>query len=189
MADGSSATLAERIKSWDAEIRSSQTHYTNLVAARASRTAQKLAEEVELSELKSELEVLTAQQSVTIQAIALEKTSAGKESQQQQLDEINRQIDEKNEEIAAQENVISDLQSEIDQYAEDIEAVVDRLSISKYFTAAEQKILNLYLIEGGSSRGNFCCNRCRYVCVGNIIYFARWGVDYRSRYCKSYAEW
>lgn len=148
VADGSSATLAERIKSWDAEIRSSQTHYTNLVAARASRTAQKLAEEVELSELKSELEVLTAQQSVTIQAIALEKTSAGKESQQQQLDEINRQIDEKNEEIAAQENVISDLQSEIDQYAEDIEAVVDRLSISKYFTAAEQKILNLYLIEG-----------------------------------------
>ena len=101
VADGSSATMAERIKSWDAEIRSNQTHYTNLVAARASRTAQKLAEEVALSELKSELEVLTAQQSVTIQAIALEKTSAGKESQQQQLDEINRQIDEKNDSMTA----------------------------------------------------------------------------------------
>ena len=94
------------------------------------------------------MEVLTAQQSVTIQAIALEKNICRQESQQQQLDEINRQIDEKNEEIAGQEEVISDLQSEIDQYAEDIEAVVDRLSISKYFTAAEQKILNLYLIEG-----------------------------------------
>lgn len=148
VAEGSTITLAERIKNWNADIKSSQVHYTNLVAARASRTAQKLAEEAELSSLKSELEVLTAQQSVTIQAIALEKTSAGKASQQEQLDEINRQIDEKKSEISAQEAVISRLQSEIDQYMDDIEAIVDTLSISKYFTAAEQKILNLYLIEG-----------------------------------------
>ena len=146
--EGSTVTLAERVKSWNAAIKSNQTHYTNLVAARASRTAQRLAEEATLASLKSELEVLTAQQSVIIQAIALESTSAGKQSQEQQLADINRQIENKNAEIKSQEAVISGLQAQIDQYAADIKKIVDQLAISKYFTSEEQKILNLYLIEG-----------------------------------------
>lgn len=153
--DGSAAKLSDRVKSWDASIRSNQGHYTNLVAARASKTAQKLAEDVTLADLKSELEVLTAEQSVIIQAIALETTVAGKATQQQNLSNKTAEIDRKKAEIASQEAVIAGLQAEIDQYAGDIQAVVNQLAFSKYFTEAEQKILNLYLIEGEAAEETF----------------------------------
>lgn len=153
--EGSAVKLAERVKSWDALIRSNQGYYTNLVAARASKTAQKLAEEVTLADLKSELEVLTTEQSVIIQAIALETTEAGKATQQKNLSDKTAEIDRKKEEIASQEAVIADLQDEIDQYAGDIQAVVNQLAFSKYFTEAEQKILNLYLIEGDTTEETF----------------------------------
>lgn len=153
--EGSTVKLAERVKSWDALIRSNQGYYTNLVAARASKTAQKLAEEVTLADLKSELEVLTTEQSVIIQAIALETTEAGKATQQKNLSDKTAEIDRKKEEIASQEAVIADLQDEIDQYAGDIQAVVNQLAFSKYFTEAEQKILNLYLIEGDTTEETF----------------------------------
>lgn len=153
--EGSTVKLAERVKGWDALIRSNQGYYTNLVAARASKTAQKLAEEVTLADLKSELEVLTTEQSVIIQAIALETTEAGKATQQKNLSDKTAEIDHKKEEIASQEAVIADLQDEIDQYAGDIQAVVNQLAFSKYFTEAEQKILNLYLIEGDTTEETF----------------------------------
>ena len=155
IAEGSTVTLVERVKSWNAAIKSNQTHYTNLVAARASRTAQRLAEEVTLASLKGDLEVLTTQQSVIIQTMALESTAAGKTSQQQQLTEINEKISAKNSEIEAQETVIANLQAEIDRYTTDIQGVVEQLSISKYFTKAEQKILNHYLIEGEAAEETF----------------------------------
>lgn len=153
--EGSTVKLAERVKGWNALIRSNQGYYTNLVAARASKTAQKLAEEVTLADLKSELEVLTTEQSVIIQAIALETTEAGKATQQKNLSDKTAEIDRKKEEIASQEAVIADLQDEIDQYAGDIQAVVNQLAFSKYFTEAEQKILNLYLIEGDTTEETF----------------------------------
>lgn len=155
VADGSAATLADRVNSWNTEIRSNQTHYTNLVAARASRTAQRLAEEVTLASLKSELEVLTTEQSVIIQAIALETTEAGRAAQQENLSNKNAEIDNKNAEIVAQDAVIANLQDEIDRYASDIKAITERLAFSKYFTSAEQKILNLYLIEGEAAEETF----------------------------------
>lgn len=153
--EGSTVKLAERVKGWDALIRSNQGYYTNLVAARASKTAQKLAEEVTLADLKSELEVLTTEQSVIIQAIALETTEAGKATQQKNLSDKTAEIDRKKEEIASQEAIIADLQDEIDQYAGDIQAVVNQLAFSKYFTEAEQKILNPYLIEGDTTEETF----------------------------------
>lgn len=155
IAEGSTVTLAERVKSWNTAIKSNQTHYANLVAVRASRTAQRLAEEVTLASLKGDLEVLITQQSVIIQAMALESTAAGKASQQQQLAKINEKISAKNAEIEGQEAVIANLQAEIDLYATDIQGVVDQLSISKYFTKAEQKILNYYLIEGEAAEETF----------------------------------
>lgn len=153
--EGSTVTLSERVKSWNAEIKSNQNHYTNLVAVRASKTAQRLAEEATLASLNSDLEVLIAQQSTIIQAIALETTSAGKATQQKNLEKINDQISAKNAEIEVQEAVIANLQAEIDQCAADIKGITEQLAISKYFTTAEQKILNLYLIEGEAADETF----------------------------------
>ena len=51
--------------------------------------------------------------------------------------------------------MIANLQAEIDRYTTDIQGVVEQLSISKYFTKAEQKILNHYLIEGEAAEETF----------------------------------
>ena len=144
----SNVTLADRVRSWQVQIAAKQTYYSGLVAARSSLTAQKLVMDAELTELNGELDSLTAQQSVTIQAIALEKTSQGKNTQQAKLNEINSQITAKNNEIANQESRIKTLEKDIASYNTSISAVNKELGYNYYFTDAERKILNQYLIEG-----------------------------------------
>jgi hypothetical protein len=148
-------TLAEKVQSWELAVRNRQPYYTGLVSARASKTAQRLAEEATLTDLNSDLESLQAQQSVVIQSFALETTDTGKAKRQKELDNINDEISTKKSEIADQESKIADLQSEIDRYAEDITAVNEELAMEKYFTAAELKVLNLYLIEGDLTEETF----------------------------------
>lgn len=154
-AGGSKTTLAEKYLQWQQSIQANQPYYTGLIGARASKSAQKLAGDVHLTELKGELETLLAQQSVTIQALALETTEEGKAARQAELDEINEKIEAQNGEIGAQEEEIETLQGEIDGYTEDISSVVGSLSLSNYFTDAEFAILNQYLIEGEVTEETF----------------------------------
>lgn len=76
------------------------------MSLQASTNARLLSEQAKLTDLNGELESLIGQQSVTIQAIAMETTEAGKQSQQKVLDSINEQIAAKRKEISAQEAVI-----------------------------------------------------------------------------------
>ena len=153
--DGSTELLSDRVREWMTEVRGRQQYYTGLVAARASRSARKLAEEVNLGTLNGELETLTVQQSVIIQAMALETTESGKQSQQEQLDSINAQITAKKQEIADKEAEIAALEGEMADYLSDIQAVNKELGISQYFTQDEQKVLNHYLVEGDMTEETF----------------------------------
>lgn len=85
-----SGSLADKWRSWQRSILNNQALYKGLVGMRASATARLLTEQAALTELNGELEDLINQQSITIQALAMETTEAGKESQQQLLDEINK---------------------------------------------------------------------------------------------------
>lgn len=142
-----SQLLSDRVRQWQLEIAERQQYYIGVTSSRASLTAQRLSAEANLTDLKGELENLTAQQSVTIQAISLETTAAGKQKQQANLDRINAQITSKKDEINAQENGIDSLQKEIDRYANDIRQITGELSFSSYFTQEEQKVLNQFMIE------------------------------------------
>lgn len=148
-------TLAERVKNWQTAIQNRQQYYTSLIAARASKTAQKMAEIAALTDLNNELESLQAQQSIIIQSIALETTSSGKVAQQAKLDEINTKIATKQADISNQQSKINNLQSEIDRYADDIVAVNNELALGKYFSPDELQVLNLYLIEDDISEETF----------------------------------
>lgn len=151
----SSKTLAEKVLTWNKEIKNNQAYYTGLVAARSSKSAQKLAEEVQLTTLKGELDTLTAQQSVIIQAIAMETTDSGKKAQQKKLDKINEEIEAKNEEIARQNLTIDEIQAAMERYIEDIKKVNQALSFTSYFTEEEQDVLNNYMIEDTVSEETF----------------------------------
>ena len=153
--ENSTALLSDKVRKWKAEIKAQQSYYTGLVSARAAKSGQKLAEEVALTEKKGALETLTAQQSVTIQALAMETTEDGKRAQQVKLDEINGKIDAKKAEISAQEAGIKAIQADMDGYAERIKAVTAALSVTGYFTQEERNILNHFMVEGDVTEETF----------------------------------
>ena len=154
------AALASKWEQWQKDFLEMQPLYISLVGLRASATAQLLSEKATLTELNAELTDLTNQQSVTIQQLAIEFTDAGKQSQQELLDQINAQIAAKKEEIAAQEAKIEELDETINgeddgSYVSRIQDIVNTLAIDKYFTAEEHSILSKYFIEQDLTEDTF----------------------------------
>lgn len=144
--------LADKWQAWQRSIQNNRSLYEGLSALRASATSQLVIAETQLTELNNELENLTGQQNTTVQALALEITDEGKNSQQQLLDDINAKLVDKRREIAAQEVQISEIKSLLDSnnpqsYTAQIATIVAELGIKNYFTDEEYRILSHYFIE------------------------------------------
>lgn len=150
-----SPELAQRIDVWQAQIAAKKEYYTGLISLRASETAQKIALQAELTDLNGELETLTAQQSITIQAIALETTAEGIAAQQALLDEINTKIAAKKTEISDKEQEIEDAETAIAGYNADILSLNGTLSYETFFTEEERLTLDQFLIEDTVSEESF----------------------------------
>ncbi len=144
--------LAEKWTAWQRSIRNNREYYKGLTALRASATARLLAAKAALTDLKGELDSLRGQQSVTIQALALETTEDGRAYQQRLLDELNRQIREKETEYNEQQEAIRELEAlldpeEPDSYAARIVKLTGELAFEAYFTKDEQEKLSKFFIE------------------------------------------
>lgn len=152
--------LASKWGEWQRSILNQQAYYRGLTGLRASATARLMAEQAALTDLKGELETLTAQQSVIIQALAMETTSEGKAYQQALLDDINGKISAKKKEVTTQDSVVTSLENELDpdnpsSYGAQIQAVVKELSISNYFTQDEYEALSNFFIEQDVTEDTF----------------------------------
>lgn len=144
--------LAEKWQAWQQSIINNRMHYEGLISLRSSATARILTEQAKLTDLQGQLDDLTNQQSVTIQALALETTAEGKASQQAILDEINKKLETKKAEIATQEGLIESIEEEsegdgLNSYKSQITAIINELAIDKFFTSEELSILSRYFIE------------------------------------------
>ena len=165
------AELATKWTTWQTSVSNNQEYYKALVSLQNSATSELLAAQVALTELKGELETLQAQQSVTIQALALETTAAGKRTRQQQLDSINSLIASKEERIVNQEGLIESIQDELDpenegSYANKIRALVNSLSFINNFTAEECEILSKYFIEQDLTEETFVASSVEATTTG-----------------------
>ena len=154
------SALAEKWTEWQKSVLNRQEYYKGLVGLRASATARLLSEQAKLVDRKAELDDLTNQQSVTIQALALETTADGKASQQKKLDEINANMEKKKKEVADQEAVVADIKTTLDasnpdSYLAQIKAVNDELKLTAFFTADEYALLRHYFIEQPLSDDTF----------------------------------
>lgn len=152
--------IAEKWNVWQKTVLNHQQEYQGLAALRASTTAQLLSEKAALVDLQGKLETLTSQQSVTIQALAMETTAAGKQSQQELLDEINSKIAAKKSEIETKENLIKSIEDNLDaenpeSYVAQIQDIVNELSITNYFTDDEYNEISRYLIEQDITENTF----------------------------------
>lgn len=153
-------TLADKYESWQRSIQNNRSYFEGLSALRASITARLLSAQAELYELQGELEILTSQQSVTIQALANETTSQGKQNQQEVLASINAKIASKKREITQQNNTISDIEHELDEDNADscvskINNIVKQLSVTSYFSDEEYAALSQYFIEQDMTEETF----------------------------------
>lgn len=151
----SNMLLSDKVREWQAALAANQTYYTGLASARASLTAQKLTAQVELTTLKGDLDTLMAQQSVIIQAMAMETTDAGKSKQQAKLNDVNAQLDAKNAEIKSKETKIASIDTEIERYMSAMTTINKQLSFEGYFTEAERKVLSPFMIEASLNDENF----------------------------------
>lgn len=170
--------LASKWVSWQRSILNRQEYYRGLTALRASSTARLTAAKADLADLNGELETLTAQQSVTIQAIAMEITSDGKAYQQTLLNDINNKINAKKAEISTQEAAVASIENELNpdnpsSYAAQIKAIVAELSISNFFTEAEYKELSNFLIEQDITEDTFVATDVDTTISGNSYPLSR----------------
>lgn len=154
------AALAVKWEGWQRSVLNHRAQFQSLTALRSSASARKLMEEAALTELKGELDDLVNQQSVTIQALAAESTQAGKDSQQEKLDEINAAIRDKKEEISSCEGRIKAVEEEMNgegpnSYGSQIKAIVEKLAVERYFTAEEYQTLSKYFIEQDMTEETF----------------------------------
>ena len=152
--------LAEKWQAWQKLVLNRQAEYKGLTALRASATAQLLSAEAVLRDLQGELDSLMGQQSVAVQALAMETKEEGIATQQKVLDDINQKIAAKNEEISKQEAVISGINDNLDSeneasYTSRIQKIVDELALEKHFTDAEYTVLTKYLIEQDITENTF----------------------------------
>ncbi len=165
------AELATKWTTWQTSVLNNQEYYKALVSLQNSATSELLAAQVALTELKGELETLQAQQSVTIQALALETTAAGKRTRQQQLDSINSLIASKEGRIVNQEELIESIQDKLDpenegSYANKIRTLVNSLSFTNNFTAEECEILSKYFIEQDLTEETFVASSVEATTTG-----------------------
>ena len=152
--------LGEKWEAWQHAVLNRREYYKGLVSLQYSSTARLLAEQAKLVDLQGQLEDLTNQQSITIQALAMEITEDGKKSQQELLDEINQKIAAKKEEIAQQEAIIAGIEEDLDpekedSYAAQILAMNQELSLATYFTEDERAVLSKYFIEQDMTEDTF----------------------------------
>ena len=146
--------LGEKWEAWQHAVLNRREYYKGLVSLQYSSTARLLVD------LQGQLEDLTNQQSITIQALAMEITEDGKKSQQELLDEINQKIAAKKEEIAQQEAIIAGIEEDLDPEKEDsytaqILAMNQELSLATYFTEDERAVLSKYFIEQDMTEDTF----------------------------------
>ncbi len=154
------SALADKWNTWQAGIEADRSSYECLTSLLAAWEETLLGYKASLKDHEGALETLFAQQSVTIQAYAMETTSAGKAARQAQLDALKLQINAEKSTIADIKDEIEEAEAAIDSEAPgsakaSILAIQNRLRMENYFTTAELSVLQRYFIEQDLSENSF----------------------------------
>lgn len=154
------ADLAEKWRSWQYDVISNMSYYKGLTGLRASAIAQTISAQVELTALKGELDSKTNQQSVTVQAMAEETSTSGKNNRQQELNAINGEIRIVNSSIASKQAEYNSYKAQLDEtvsgsYAQQIKTLVDSLRLENNFISSELDVLRSYFIEQNLTEETF----------------------------------
>ncbi len=141
--------------SWKNKIVELQPSFKNFVALRASASSRYIIEAARLTDYKNELANKDNLRIVKTQALALATTEASKLSLQADLQQIAIEYLAIESKIQAQETLLTNIKNEQDGYSASINAVVNQLKLSSFFTPAELKVLDHYFSEEDFSDTTF----------------------------------
>lgn len=146
--------LADHYREWENAVAANQAYYTSLIALQNATFGRYLTEKAKLTDLEGELTSLDNLRSVNLQGLNMAKiegspTQAGTRAYfNAKLDDISTQYTKKQNEIDAQKDLVDTLKEQYEEAGKDIVAVNKELAFNSYFSPAELKELDPYLIDG-----------------------------------------
>ena len=123
---------------WKTTFESYQMPYYSLVIAQNMQISRYVTENAALTDLQGELTGLEAKKAALIQAVSMDS------SLQSQLNDVNSQIGSKDNEIASQKNLLTQIQSQIDGYTSQLKEINKKTAFSAFFSNDELIILDRY---------------------------------------------
>lgn len=144
-----SQDIIDKYNNWKETFQSYQRTYFNYTVEEALKTAQLITEQAAITTLEGELKSLENIQATTIQAIAQGLKS------QSDLNKVNQDISVKKGEISAKQSSLADIQAEVDELDEKMQAINEITKLSAFFTENEYKVIDRYLKEDSISEDSF----------------------------------
>lgn len=144
-----SQDIIDKYNNWKETFQSYQRTYFNYTVEEALKTAQLITEQAAVTTLEGELKSLENIQATTIQAIAQGLKS------QSDLNKVNQDISVKKGEISAKQSSLADIQAEVDELDEKMQAINEITKLSAFFTENEYKVIDRYLKEDSISEDSF----------------------------------
>ena len=147
--DNFSQALVTKYNAWKSLIEANKLPFYNYAIQYSMLIAEETAENAKLADLQGEYTSLENIQAVIIQGIAQKLKT------QHDLDVANANLAAKQTEIDAKEAEIAGIESERESTLASIKAIRDACAWEKYFTLAERKIMDAYIIDNAISETTF----------------------------------
>lgn len=144
-----SSALVEKYGRWKELIESNRAPFYNYSIQYSMRVSEELAENAKLADLQGEYTVLENIQAVVIQGISQQIKD------QTDLDNANRDLRNKQAEIDAKQAEINSIAAEREDLMNKMKAIRNTCAYENYFTLAERKQMDAYIIDNSISESSF----------------------------------
>ena len=147
--DHFSQALVTKYNNWKTLIANNRRAFYNYSIQYAMRVSEELAENAKLTDLRGEYTSLE-----NIQAVIIQGISTG-QKRQADLDTANANLRAKQQEIDAKKAEIDSIAAEREATMNSIIAIRNQCAWDKYFTLAERKTMDPYIIDNGVEETSF----------------------------------
>lgn len=148
-------SIIDKYRTWEAEYKNYQLPYYNLSVEYALQVMRATTEKAAQTELESDLTVLENEQAVIIQGIAQDL------KEQSDLDEVNKKISDKQDEINAKKKDIAAIEKQMSDIHDKLADINKAVSFKSIFTEQEYLLLDRYIKDDSVSESSFVANTTR----------------------------
>lgn len=144
-----SSDFINKWQNWKDTFKANQQVYHNIVMNQTMQTERYRTENATLTTIQNVLTKLEQNQAIIIQNIAKDS------SQKSDLDDINKQIKEQKQKISQQQNLLTNIKTEIATLSEQLKKINQKTQFSAFFSDEEIVLLDRYFKEDAITNSSF----------------------------------